>query len=127
VTDEEHRPSRMLARRSPGESAEVGDEIGEALDVGPRTRRPAVAAMVQRVHRIALVHQSRGDVTVAGTVFAESMRYHDHRARFVLGQPALGIQVELSAAGRLGFSMLHVAHLSLVGLAGVAIARTMCP
>ena len=59
-------------------SVEIGDRVVNPIDQGSRPRRAPVAAMVERVDRIALGDQRVGDVVVAVAVFTGAVDDHDH-------------------------------------------------
>ena len=93
VTDEE-RP----AADARDEQAEVLDELVEPADHRASAVGAAVAAMVERVHDVALAGEALGDVPIAAAVLGRAVDEHHAAARLGLRLPRLPVQAH--AVGR---------------------------
>ncbi len=111
VTQHEHRGVQVLAGTLAGECAEIGDQVREAIDVGARTGRSSVPAMIDGVNGIVVLHQLAGERLVATAVLRETVCHHDDAARGDLWQPGLGIKFDAADTGGREFTVFHASRL----------------
>ena len=98
---------QVLAGATSDERGKIGHHVRESLDVGARSLRPPVAAVVECINRVVVCHELARERGVTATVFAQAVGHDDHRTRNAFRQPGLGVQLTAADTGSGRLTVLH--------------------
>ena len=107
MAEQEERHPGLLGGGEHDQPVEIICGVVDTVDHGPRPLGAAVAAVVERVHGVALIHESHRDVCVATAVLTCPVGDHDHRAGRPIGQPRLAVEPDASHAFELALAVIH--------------------
>jgi hypothetical protein len=77
---------------------QVGNIVGDILDVEALALRLAAAAQIEREYRMALLHQFAGGPEILAAMGVHAVADHDDGARCAVGLPRAQVDLEVALA-----------------------------